>query len=500
LLLFCLVPLVEIGAVWTNQLHHGFWRTITYIPRDPFWDMTLTYGPVYTLVIWYSYAVMATGIAVLVWGALRTFRLYRQQALWMLLGASIPLILNVLEYFKFFDLPGDSTLTGLTLGGIAFARGLFHYRTFEVVPVAREALIENMGDGMLVVDTSQHIVDINPAMEMLLNISATTLVGQTIEVALRPWPALVGHFQGDGPTQSEITLATGDQPHTYDLRLSPLRDRHGRSTGRLMILHDISERKAAEELLLRYTRELEASNAELDAFAHTVAHDLKSPLTIVTGFGMLLEKRYKTLEPDQVEQSLKSIVRTGHKMANIINELLLLSSVRKMDEVSMAELDMAAIIAEARERLVDLIAETQAEIIVPPVWPTVVSYAPWIEEVWVNYLSNALKYGGRPDEDILPFVELGFSIEDALFPADAAAAPKPHSAIRFWVRDNGPGLSPQQRASLFVEFTRLGQVRAGGHGLGLSIVKRIVEKLGGQVGVDSAVGEGATFWFTLPRR
>jgi signal transduction histidine kinase len=109
-------------------------------------------------------------------------------------------------------------------------------------------------------------------------------------------------------------------------------------------------------------------------------------------------------------------------------------------------------------------------------------YGPWVEEVWVNYLSNALKYGGRP-----PRVKLG-------------ATPQSDGKVRFWVRDNGPGLASGAQDRLFTPFTRLDRGRVAGHGLGLSIVRRIVEKLGGQVGVESEEGAGSVFWFTLRSR
>jgi signal transduction histidine kinase len=156
---------------------------------------------------------------------------------------------------------------------------------------------------------------------------------------------------------------------------------------------------------------------------------------------------------------------------------------RQVDQVEMSPLNMAEIITEARGRLADIIEKQQAEIILPlKSWPTAWGYAPWVEEVWTNYLSNAIKYGGRP-----PRVEPGATVQ-------------PDGQVYFWVRDNGPGLSFQEQARLFAPFTRLHQVRAEGHGLGLSIVRRIVEKLGGQVGVESkgAPGQGSTFWFTLP--
>jgi signal transduction histidine kinase len=104
----------------------------------------------------------------------------------------------------------------------------------------------------------------------------------------------------------------------------------------------------------------------------------------------------------------------------------------------------------------------------------------------VGYLSNAVKYGGRTDEAIPPYVEIGFDGQ--------------HNGgdVRFWVRDNGPGIPSEDRERLFTSFTRLEEARAQGHGLGLSIVQRIVEKLGGEVGVESAPGQGSLFYFTLP--
>jgi signal transduction histidine kinase len=232
--------------------------------------------------------------------------------------------------------------------------------------------------------------------------------------------------------------------------------------------------------LRQYTVELETQNAELDAFAHTVAHDLKNPLTALIGFSGLLEGRFTKMSEEKLRHNLQIIGQNGRKMRNIIDELLLLASVRKVEEVETGPLDMVRITDEARGRLADPIAEQQAEIIAPDSWPVALGYGPWVEEVWVNYLSNALKYGGQP-----PRVELG-------------ATEQEDGAVRFWVYDNGPGLALEEQAQLFTPFTRLHQARAKGHGLGLSIVQRIVEKLGGQVGVESTPGQGSTFFFTLP--
>ena len=219
--------------------------------------------------------------------------------------------------------------------------------------------------------------------------------------------------------------------------------------------------------------------AELDAYAHTVAHDLKNPLTVLIGYSELLEKRHTQLPPEQLERNLHSISVGARRMTNIINELLLLASVRQMNEVQLAPLNMARIVTDVQARLEDMLIRAEAEIEVAESWPSALGYGPWIEEIWINYVSNAVKYGGVP-----PRIQLGATSRDG--------------SVCFWVRDNGPGIPPEQQCKLFTPFERLNQARAEGHGLGLSIVQRIAEKLGGGVEMHSVMGEGSTFGFTLP--
>jgi signal transduction histidine kinase len=189
------------------------------------------------------------------------------------------------------------------------------------------------------------------------------------------------------------------------------------------------------------------------------------------------------MSPAERQASLQAISSCARKTCNIINELLVLAGVRRTD-AHVEPLHMAGVLDEAQEQLESLIEEYRAEIVKPDtsIWPVALGYAPWVEEVWINYLSNAIKYGGRP-----PRIEVG-------------GAPVANGMVRFWVRDNGDGLTPEDRDCLFTPFTRLARIRAKGHGLGLSIARRIVEKLGGEVGVESqgVPGQGSLFFFTLP--
>ncbi len=226
--------------------------------------------------------------------------------------------------------------------------------------------------------------------------------------------------------------------------------------------------------------ELQARNEELDAFAHTIAHDLRDLLGRIVGFAGALEETLSDLTPEELRSHLGIITQSGRKMSEIIDALLLLATVPKA-EVERRPLEMGTIIAGALERLAEPIQASQATIVQPESWPSALGYAPWVEEVWLNYISNAIRYGGRP-----PRIELG-------------ATEEPGGEVYFWVSDNGRGIPPDALDRLFRPFTRLGHGPDQGSGLGLSIVLRIVRKLGGEVRVSSTPGQGSIFGFTLPQ-
>jgi signal transduction histidine kinase len=223
--------------------------------------------------------------------------------------------------------------------------------------------------------------------------------------------------------------------------------------------------------------ELRSLNAELEAFAQTVAHDLKNPLNTIVVYGDLLKSGQASSEIE--ERALTSIVQTGRSMAGIIDGLLLLASARD-EQVKLSPVETESTAQAALKRLHTLTEAHDPTITLPQAWPTVHGYAPWVEAVFANLLSNAIKYGGEP-----PTITV-------------TAERKPGGMAYFAIKDDGPGLSEADQAGLFTAFATTEVGRVQGHGLGLSIVKRITERLGGQVGVKSTPGQGATFWFTLP--
>ncbi len=231
------------------------------------------------------------------------------------------------------------------------------------------------------------------------------------------------------------------------------------------------------EELNRVNQELGAINTDLKAFTSTVVHDLKTPIASIYGYTYLLKEKLQATSSAQLD-AIEQIEGSANKMAEIIDELLLLANIGAT-EVQFQPIRMDRVVESSIQRLESMVQETSAEIEMPESWPAALGYEPWIEEVWVNYISNALKYGGTP-----PKIVLG--------------AEENREKIRFWVQDNGNGIAAEDHAFLFKEFTRLQGSEAEGHGLGLAIVRRIVDKLRGEVGVDSRLGQGSTFYFTLP--
>ncbi len=281
----------------------------------------------------------------------------------------------------------------------------------------------------------------------------------------------------------EATIAS-TKVNYWDTVAVPIKDDEGNVESIVEIARNITEKMVAENALKEYANELKERNQELDAFAHTVAHDLKNPLGIVIGYSELIDEGFEDLSENEICTYIKTIRKDSIKMNSIIENLLLLSSLRKT-EVKLETLNMSNIIDDSIERNSNNIEKSKADVNLPDSLPFALGFGPWIEEVWTNFISNAIKYGGKP-----PKIEIGADIIESNMSSN--------KIIRFWIRDNGKGISPENQKLLFKQFERLDETKIEGHGLGLSIAKRIIDKLGGQIGVESELGKGSTFYFTLP--
>jgi PAS domain S-box-containing protein len=344
------------------------------------------------------------------------------------------------------------------------------------------AITDTTKDAIIMMDDSGFVTFWNPAAVAMFGYPAETTIGRRVHEFLAPERYRATHCaaferfrttgEGGAIGRTLELSATRKGGTEIPVELSLTGVEIGDRWHAVGIVRDITERKRAEDIR-------EKLIAELDAFAHTVAHDLKNPLAAVLGFAELLTDRSVSMSRKDLVESLDAVNQSARKMNTIIEELLLLAGVRKT-EVPNAPVEMGAVVKGALGRLTYMVKEFQPTVVEPKFWPTALGHAPWVEEVWANYLSNAMQYGGKP-----PRLELG---------GKAAG-----DNVRFWVKDNGPGLDDGQKARLFAPFTQVHQVRTGGQGLGLSIVRRIMEKLNGEAWVESKPDKGSRFGFTLPR-
>jgi signal transduction histidine kinase len=244
------------------------------------------------------------------------------------------------------------------------------------------------------------------------------------------------------------------------------------------------------QLRKKIQKDLELKVAELDAFGHTVAHDLKNPLMIINMSIDGLIKELGHVENVKANRMLAFISDGTKQMINIIESILMLAGVKKINPREFIVFPVIESVNDALNRMQYNIESNEVLINKAQEWPSVFGYGPWITEVWANYISNAIKYGKKKDSKIQQTIELGYDTPQF-------DQKKKIEYIRFWVKDNGDGIPNDKIPTLFKEFARL-HTTENGYGLGLSIVKSIVEKFGGCVGVESEIGNGSLFYFTLP--
>ena len=473
--LLFVIPLLTLGVLWTNQYHH-WWRGQSTLDMTtaPFPITVYNYGPwFYWIHAPFGYLLFAVGFILLVRFFVHSSTVYRKQTLFLLIAFLFPLLTETMYILGFSPVPNYSfTPVIFVASALLVAWSLFRYRFLNLAPVARSALVNAMEDVWIVLDDKDRLVDLNPAAKYVLGWESKNVVGQSIFQLLKDQSDLKTYFQTRQEQRGEICLEVDNEIRYFDARLNALRNRWGEYTGRLILLRDITGRKNIEEMLRR-------RNAELDAFSRMVAHDIRNPLATIMGFVDLLQDDKQQLSEAEADRIFGIINNMGQTAVSIVDELLLLATIRK-ENVELCLVDMAVVVQRACHRVENLRKKVEGEIILPETWPLVLGYAPWVEEIWVNYLSNGLKYGGQP-----PCLELG-------------AEQMENGMVRLWVKDNGQGIPLDKKEMLFTEYSRLEPDRVDGYGLGLSVVTRIVEKLGGSAGVESKEGYGSCFYFTLP--
>ena len=364
-------------------------------------------------------------------------------------------------------------------------------------------LFEAARDGILIVDpATRRIIDVNPFLVEFLGYTHDEFIGKELfEIGL-----LKDVFASQAAFRE---LRTRGFIRYEDL---PLRTKAGRSVDVEFVsnlypegdqqviqcnVRDITARKrtegalrVAEGKLARHAAELEnvvnqrtaelrVSNTQLETFVYSIAHDLRAPLRAMQGFAQLLVEEHAATLNQQGRDYANYINTAAQKMDRLLADLLAFSRLNQQT-IKLEPVQLGAAVQGALAGL-DLEIRSRGALVehLPP-WPAVLAHAPTLQQVLINLIGNAVKFV----EDRAPQIRIW-------------AEPQPDGYIRLWIQDNGIGVPAEFQARIFEVFKRLHTTAYAGTGIGLAIVQKGIERMGGRVGVISEPGEGSRFWIEL---
>ncbi|HLY61597.1 MAG TPA: ATP-binding protein [Terriglobia bacterium] len=361
--------------------------------------------------------------------------------------------------------------------------------TLRESEVPYQLLVEQVKDyAIIMLDPEGHVITWNEGARRIKGYVASEIIGRdfacfyTAEDIARDYPKeLLSLAARDGRFEDEGWRIRKDQSRFWaDVVITALRDDAGKLRGYAKVTRDITERKQAEDAMAQKTQELARSNADLEQFAYVASHDLQEPLRMVASFTQLLAKRYQGKLDSEADEFIGYAVDGARRMQVLINDLLAYSRIGTRGK-GFEPTNSAVVLETALGNLKAAIKESGA-VVTHDLMPTVRADEGQLCQVLQNLIGNAIKFHGSDP----PLVHV--------------SAQRDNGNWRFSVRDNGIGINHEYVHRIFIVFQRLHtSAEYPGTGIGLAISKKIVERHGGRIWVESEPAKGSTFCFTLPR-
>jgi PAS domain S-box-containing protein len=353
-------------------------------------------------------------------------------------------------------------------------------RQFPYSQDCLKAILDSSPDGVVIVGHNRRITYLNPAAEQLFDDPEQEIVGKAIDLYVQ---------RCEGLDRIAETLRTGRSVHGEDLELrrrdatsicvsvsaSPLQLRDGTDIGAVAYLRDVTERRQTEQDLAR-------SNAQLEHYVDAVSHDLRSPLVSLLGFSRLLREDYGGQIDEKGRHFLDRIEQAGRTMESLIHDLLELSRIGRTD-LGKSLTDPRGVLAHLQAEFKSRLDQDGIALELPDDPPLLMCNRTRLYQLLSNLVGNALEHMGSVEQ-----------------PSIRVEIKTLRDAHQITVSDNGKGIEPIDHDRIFEIFQSLGPRKDGrrGTGIGLAIVKKIVETHGGRAWVDSQLGDGAAFHLTLP--
>ena len=377
---------------------------------------------------------------------------------------------------------------GEIVGASKIARDITDHKRKVELQERLAAIVESSDDAIISKDLNGIIRSWNRGAERIFGYTAEEIIGKPVTTLAVPErveeiPGILNRIRRGERIDHYITKRQTKDGRvlTISLTISPIKDSTGRVMGASKIARDITEREQAEEMLRAANQALRRANADLEQFAYAAAHDLKEPLRMVTIYCQMLERDFGQMLGPEGKRYLNVSIQGAQRMNTLVQDLLAYVQASQFSDKAAVNTDSNVALEHALANLQVTIGESGASIVRTRL-PLVRMHQVHLEQLFQNLLGNAIKYRG----DVAPHIVIG--------------AEQSNRETVFFVRDNGIGIASEYKEKIFELFKRLHTSdQYSGSGIGLAICKRIVEHYGGRIWVESELGRGATFYFTVPQ-
>lgn len=476
-----IVPLITLALIFTNDKHNLFWTG--YSAVSPESNLIVYYHGICFWVgyVLYSYILLFIGSVYIFKFIFRHRKAFLYQGWIIFIGALLPWSASLLYLAEINITPGlDLTPASITLSGVMLIYAFFNNRFLDLVPVARETLVETLQDGIIVLDDQNRIQDVNSAALNYLGITNKNSLGLFADDSGATVIPLLNAITKEGPFE-RVEIKRGNEIIAFKIIKQRIKNQPG---SRLVIIRDISESFSQQQELIKAKERAEESDRLKSAFLANMSHEIRTPMSGILGFTELL--REVKISEDEQQEYLGIIEKSGNRMLNIINDLMSIStleaglmktSISEVDVIKQINLVYKTLKPQAQEKGIKLILNNS----LPLTEGKTNTDREKLSAILTNLIKNAIKF--TPTGSI----ELGCS--------------RNPNELEFFVKDTGIGILPEQIGYIFERFRQGSESFAReyeGAGLGLSIAKAYVELLGGRIWVESEPANGSTFFFTIP--
>ncbi len=487
-LLFSIEPILVQLAILTNPLHELFFTEVDFVEVGGLIIASSSPGILFWIHAIYSYVLILIGCIVLIRAMFRSPQLYRGQMTLLLVGAFTPWIANIVFLLRISPLPDfvDITPFAFVVTGLTTGWSMYRFRLMDIIPIARDVIVDNMDNAILVLNVNQQVVDANQSALAILNRPLEAVIGQSIPHILSNQDKLMHELIGKDSLEKNIQITQANKTRHYKLRVTKIRNRQNEVSGYIVSLTDFTSlQEANQDLEIANQKAREATRLK-SQFLATMSHELRTPLNAIIGYTELqLAGITGELNPTQ-QQYQERVFSNAKHLLQLINDILDISKIEagRMDFIRESFALQPWVDEIVRQNIV--LADEKGLNFVCDINDNMPSHLIGdpgrLRQIVINLLSNAIKFTREGQVKLV-----------------VRQASK--STWTVTVIDTGIGIPSHKQETIFDEFRQVdnGSTRQyGGTGLGLAIVRKLALSMGGNIRVNSTVDEGSQFTVTLP--